>query len=44
MKRLKLKFHLVQRRYYDGTWYWERVNGGIKAMKAWIPLPEPYRV
>lgn len=21
-----------------------RVNGGIKAMKAWIPLPEPYRV
>lgn len=30
----------VQRQYYDGTWYWGRINGG---MKAWMPLPEPYR-
>ena len=30
----------VQRQYYDGTWHWGRINGG---MKAWMPLPEPYR-
>lgn len=30
----------VQRQYYDGTWFWGRINGG---MRAWMPLPEPYR-
>lgn len=30
----------VQRQYYDGTWYWGRIIGG---MRAWMPLPEPYR-
>ena len=30
----------VQRQYYDGTWHWGRINGG---MRAWMPLPEPYR-
>jgi hypothetical protein len=30
----------VQRQYYDGTWYWGRINGDIK---AWMPLPKPYR-
>ena len=30
----------VQRQYYDGTWYWGRIAGG---MRAWMPLPEPYR-
>ena len=30
----------VQRQCYDGTWYWGRINGD---MRAWMPLPEPYR-
>lgn len=30
----------VQRQYYDGIWYWGRITGG---MRAWMPLPEPYR-
>ena len=30
----------VQRQYYDGTWYWGRITGGMRAL---MPLPEPYR-
>lgn len=30
----------VQRQCYDGTWFWGRINGD---MKAWMPLPKPYR-
>ena len=25
---------------YANTWYWGRICGG---MRAWIPLPEPYK-
>lgn len=31
----------VQRYKYDETtWFWGRINGG---MRAWMPLPEPYK-
>lgn len=30
----------LQRYLYRGEWYWGRILG---KMKAWMPLPEPYR-